>query len=308
MGVSKNRAIVKGESSIYFRLAAGMIAFGSATPVSKIVTSSMPVFVGSLLRVAIGAAVLAPFAWRKWPDLSTVAGRDWILIAIISVFGMFGFSALMLYGMGMIPGVKGAVVMSTTPAITAGVSILFLGEDPNWRKIASIVCALVGILILQLDGDDGASENGTPLLGAFPVLGAVCCEVVYTLVGRKVSRDIDPVFVAFMAAVLSVPLFVPFAWLQWQNINLPDIELSAWFAIVWYGAGTLALGSWLWYSGIAQTEGSVAAGFMALMPASALILSYVLLDEPFRLLDLLGFAVVFSGVLLMSREHYLQAK
>lgn len=34
---------------VYFQLAAGMILFGSATPVSKIVTDAMPVFVGSTL-------------------------------------------------------------------------------------------------------------------------------------------------------------------------------------------------------------------------------------------------------------------
>lgn len=46
---------------LHAQLAAGMILFGSATPVSKIVTDVMPVFVGSGLRVALGALVLAPF-------------------------------------------------------------------------------------------------------------------------------------------------------------------------------------------------------------------------------------------------------
>jgi hypothetical protein len=51
---------------VYARLALGMAVFGSATPVSKIVTGVMPVFVGSLLRVALGALVLAPFVAGRW--------------------------------------------------------------------------------------------------------------------------------------------------------------------------------------------------------------------------------------------------
>ena len=39
------------------------------------------------------------------------------------------------------------------------------------------------------------------------------------------------------------------------------------------------------------------------MPVSALVLSYVLLGEPFAWMHLLGFGVVFAGVLLMSWEH-----
>ena len=54
---------------------------------------------------------------------------------------------------------------------------------------------------------------------------------------------------------------------------------------------------------MAKAEGAVAAGFMGVMPASALILSYVLLGEDFRWLHLAGFATVFAGVLLISWEH-----
>jgi drug/metabolite transporter (DMT)-like permease len=50
----------------------------------------------------------------------------------------------------------------------------------------------------------------------------------------------------------------------------------------------------------------VAAGFMAVMPVSALILSYVLLGETFRWMHLAGFGLALAGVLLMSREQQKQ--
>jgi drug/metabolite transporter (DMT)-like permease len=39
------------------------------------------------------------------------------------------------------------------------------------------------------------------------------------------------------------------------------------------------------------------------MPVSALVLSYVLLGEPFEWLQLVGFTVVFAGVLLIAWTH-----
>jgi drug/metabolite transporter (DMT)-like permease len=71
---------------------------------------------------------------------------------------------------------------------------------------------------------------------------------------------------------------------------------------VW-GAVTLGLGSILWYLGLRRAQGTVAAGFMGIMPVSALVLSYVLLSEPVRLVHLIGFGIVFLGVLIISREH-----
>ncbi|WP_353642482.1 DMT family transporter [Mesorhizobium sp. WSM2239] len=109
--------------------------------------------------------------------------------------------------------------------------------------------------------------------------------------------------VAGLAAGLSLPIFLPFAYWQWMMLDTSEVTVGAWLALAWYGLGTLALGSWLWYSGVSEAEGSIAAAFMGVMPASALVLSYVLLGEAFRWMHLLGFAVVFAGVLLISWEH-----
>lgn len=281
-----------------------MILFGSATPVSKIVTDAMPVFVGSLLRVGLGAAALAPFALPRLGELKSVSRGDIAAMAAIALFGMVGFSAFMLYGMRMISGVGGAVVMAMTPAVTAAGAVVFFGEKATRIKIAALALAVGGVLILHVSGAAGEEDDGSgALFGMAMIFAAVCCEAAYTLLGRKVSADISPVLTAFVAAVSSIPLFALAAAFQWQGFDIGAVEPGEWAAVAWYGAGTLALGTALWYSGLAATQGSVAAVFMGLMPVSALVLSYVLLGETFRWVHLLGFGVVFASVLLISREH-----
>jgi drug/metabolite transporter (DMT)-like permease len=285
-------------------LAFGMIAFGSATPVSKLVGNAMPVFVAGFLRVVLGAGLLGLAAWPKRGDLKRLSRTDWWLVSAIAVFGMFGFSVLMLYGMRSAPGAVGATVMSMTPAVTALAAILFLRERPTWRAVAALALALVGAVILQLGhGLQGGGAGGAVLLGAVLIFGAVCCESAYTLLGQRLSKDVDPVLVAALAAALSLPLFALGAFAQWSAFKPSHIDPEGWIALAWYGAGTLALGSWLWYRGIAKVSGVTAAAFMGLMPLSALGLSYVLLGEPFRRIHLAGFATVFAGVLLMGWEH-----
>lgn len=284
------------------RLALGMIVFGSATPVSKIVTGALPPFVASLARVALGAAVLLPFALGRREDVRHMGRGDWLRAGAIALVGMFGFTAFLLYGMRSVSGVAGAVVMSTTPAVTALGAVLFLGERPSWRKLAAVALAVAGVLVLQLGGGTGG-EGGGSWVGVLLVFGAVLCEACYTLLGKRASRDVDPLVLAFLAAAMSVPLFVPFALWQASQVELGSVGTRAWVALGWYGAGTLAIGSWLWYSGVARAQGATAAAFMGLMPASALVLSYALLGEPFRWIHPVGFATVFAGVLLVSWEH-----
>ena len=59
----------------------------------------------------------------------------------------------------------------------------------------------------------------------------------------------------------------------------------------------------LWYNGVRKAPGVLTAGAMSVMPISALVLSYVLLGETFRWAHMIGFGLVFLGLLLMIYEH-----
>lgn len=204
-----NRHQAGSDASTYAQLALGMAAFGSATPISKIVTDAMPVFIASGLRVMLGAAVLLFAARSRLSEVNEIGRVDWLFIVLIALFGMFGFSALMLYGMKIISGTAGAVVMSTTPAVTAIGSMLFFRERPGWRAIVAIGLAVAGVLLLQIGAGQGS--RGNDWLGMGLVFAAVCCEASYTLLGKRVSAHIDPVLVACLGALIALPLFVPFA-------------------------------------------------------------------------------------------------
>jgi drug/metabolite transporter (DMT)-like permease len=260
-----------GTSATLAMLSTGMAVFGTATPVSKLIGHDFPPLLAGLLRVALGAAILAALAWPAGRQLRGIGGRDWLRIGAIALFGMFGFSVFMLYGMQSAPGAVGATVMSMTPAITATAAMLFLGERASWRKLAAVALAVAGAAVLELGqgaGQDSGQASGghSVLFGGALVLAAVCCESAYTLLGQRVSRNIDPVLVAALGAVLSIPLFLIGSAVV-GNWSI-DASPGGWAALVWYGAGTLALGSWLWYRGIARVSGVTAAACMGVMPLS----------------------------------------
>ena len=291
---------------VYAELLAGMTVFGSGTPVSKIVTRAFPVFIASGLRMAVAAFALLPLILLNRGGLKRLSKGDYLLVALIALVGMFGFSALMLYGMKMVSGVAGSVVMSTTPAVTALASFVFLREHLGWRKALAVALAVAGVLVVNLGGAAGGvgkSDAGSATLGSLLIFAAVCSEAAYTLLGKKASDDTDPVLIAGLASLLALPLFLPFAVYEWSGFDASKPTWLDWLALLWWSAGTLALGTVLWYRGVREVEGSIAAGFMGVMPVSALVLSYTLLGESFRWVHLLGFALVFAGVLLVASAH-----
>jgi drug/metabolite transporter (DMT)-like permease len=288
---------------LYGQLALGMAIFGSGTPISKILTGAFPVFIASELRVLISTLILLPFILQERETLKQYQRKDWIVILLIAAVGMFLFSVLMLYGMKQVSGVVGSIVMSTTPVVTALGSFLFFRDRLGWRKSAAIALAVFGVLILNVGSQQSEQAGSYPLIGTLLIFGAVCGEAGYTLLGKKASDHVSPVMISALASAIAVLLFLPFALYQLTSFDVSMIQWTDWLALVWWGAGTLALGSVLWYRGVAKVSGSTAAGFMGVMPVSSLVLSYLLLGEPFRWIHLAGFAAVFAGVLLISREH-----
>jgi drug/metabolite transporter (DMT)-like permease len=282
----------------------GMALFGSATPLSKIIGEHFSVFTASFLRMLVASVVLAPFTWMLTRRFAHLQRSDWWVILAISAFGMVGFTTTMLFGMRLTSGVIGSTIMSATPAITAGAAVVFFGAAMNGRKAGALALAVAGIAAVNLLRTDGSGTSTAPLLGAALVAMAVCLEAAYTLLSRKLSDGITSLEATLAASLVAAPLFIVLAFLfDPQPFDFSNVDTRAWLALAFWGGATGGLAPVMWYNGVRKAPGALTAGAMAVMPISALLLSYVLLGETFRWSHLLGFGLVFVGVVLMIIEH-----
>jgi drug/metabolite transporter (DMT)-like permease len=293
------------KASAAILLAIGMILFGSATPFSKLISNELPVFTASSLRVLLGTIVLLPLIWRDLSEIRKINYSQWKYISLISIFGIVGFTAFLMKGMSYISGVSGSVIMATVPVVTAIGARFYLKSKFTKLKIWATIFATSGALTLHLfkSKHSGGGDDNL-LLGTSFVFLAVCCEAIYTLIGKKVTENSSPLLVTFLACLLACPIFILLSFFEsngWSSVL--NLDSKSYFSIGWWGVGTLALGSVCWYKGVSKAPASTAPAFMGLMPLSALVLSYLLLDEQFQWIHLIGFGLVFIGVLLMSRAH-----
>lgn len=292
-------------------LVAGMACFGSATPVSAIVGRGFPPWLGSALRMAVAAACLVPLAVlaRRRDDERPLreearswSGHDWFLLVGIAAIGTFGFSILMLVGMRHAPGAVAAVVMATTPAVTGIGAVVFLRDRLDWRRATAVALAVIGVVIVNLSADSGQGSGQRVVFGALLVFAAVVCEASYSLMGKRLSADLSPLTMVTAASVLALGLFLPLALWEAGSFDWARPTAGQWLAVAWWGAGTMAAGSVLWFRGMARVAAGAAAPFMGVMPVSALVLSYALLGESFQWIHTLGMGVVLAGLVLVVRS------
>ncbi len=143
------------------------------------------------------------------PRLRSVARTRYPKLQFLRSILLMCATAFFFTGISRIPLSDAAALMSVNPVLITLGAALFLGEALGPRRIAGIVVALCGALIVIRPG----SDVFTPA-ALFP-LGAAVCYSGYVLLTRRVGPDEDPwtsLFYTGLVGTLLLSLIVPFKW------------------------------------------------------------------------------------------------
>ena len=163
------------------------------------------------------------------PRLTSVVRTKYPGFQFLRSILLMSATACFFTGLSLIPLSDAAALMSTNPMLVTLGATLFLGEKLGVRRIAGIVAAMIGALIIIRPGSDVFSAAAL-----FP-LGAAVCYSAYALLTRRVGADEDVwtslFYTGFVGTVL-LSILVPF---QWQTPNATDVALMVIVAV----AGTV---------------------------------------------------------------------
>lgn len=288
---------------VYAQLFMGMALFGTGTPAAKVVSDAFPMFLGPFLRLTFAALVLTPFLIIHWKRLPRISRADWARIVIIGGVGVVAFTLFLLTGMQRVNGVVGSVVMSLSPAAMATAAVIFMHDSMGWRKILAVTLAVVGVLVINVSGQSIQSGGWDLVLGSLLVFGAVASQTLYSLLGKQLIRDLRPVVALPLIVWVAVLLFAIPGLYQATSFDFSTPTANEWLGLVVWGMGPLAIGTLIWFRGLSQVPPSTASGYMSAMPATALALSYVWLGDEFHPIHLVGFALVFTSIGLVTWAH-----
>ncbi len=214
--------------------AAGL-AFVVMTALVKSLGSTMDPIQAAFLRYVLGLVFLLP-ALRS--ILATrLTKRD------LSLFGLRGVIhgvAVMLwfYAMTRIPLAEVTAMNYMTPVYVTLGAALFLGEKLAFRRLAAILVALIGVLIILRPGFREVSSGHLAMLGTALTLGGSY------LLAKLLVRDIPPSVVVAHLSIWVTLALIPFAIAVWSPPTLRDIGvlfLVASFATAGHYFMTLAL-------------------------------------------------------------------
>lgn len=293
---------------VYAQLFIGMALFGTGTPSAKVVADTFPMFLGPFLRLLAASLALTPLLVAHRRSLTKISKSDWIEIIIIGGVGIVAFTIFLLAGMQRVNGVVGSVVMSLSPAAMAVAAVLFMRDRMGWRKLLAVTLAVGGVLIINVSGKSIQSSGWELLLGSILVFGAVASQTLYSLLGKRVMQDLRPSVVLPLISWIATLIFAGPGLYQAAYFDFDTPNINEWIGLLVWGMGPLAIGTLVWFHGLRQVRPSTASGYMSAMPAAALTLSYIWLGDKFHPIHLIGFALVFVSIGLVTWAHWINEK
>jgi drug/metabolite transporter (DMT)-like permease len=283
----------------YLCLATAMAVVGAYVGFSKALVIVFPVFLLAGMRFAIAAVAMAP--WLRRPASEPpLDARSHRLLFLESFFGNFLFSICMLFGIRQSTALAAGVIMAALPAVVALLSWWLLGERVGIRVAAGIGCAIAGIALVAFARDaEGELASGS-LLGVALLVGAVTCEALYVVIGKKLSAAMGPKRISALINLWGLVLVAPFALWQLRGFSPSFIPESSWWLLLVYSIAASVVTVWLWMTGLKHVPASSAGIFTVFLPVTAAAVGASFYGEEFTTAQAAAFALALAGVVLAA--------
>jgi drug/metabolite transporter (DMT)-like permease len=245
-------------------------------------------------RIALGAAILMPIAWKRGV-LGQARAHMGAILAFAFVELVIPFF-LISQGESWISSSLTGILIATVPLTVVLFSPLFgIKERLGRRRLAGLVLGFIGVIaLLGIDPPEGPLQWA----GVACMLISVSGYAIGSLIVQRYLSDIDEQGAVALSLLIASIVLLPPAVLT-APASIPS--LKALMAVVVLGVICTALALQFYFYLIAKAGASRASIITYINPAVAALLGVVVLDEHFGLGTAVGFVLILVGSWLGTR-------
>ncbi len=287
---------------IYFKLFLTAVFWGGTFIAGRVLAQEVQPYSGSFLRFLVASVCMIPLVWHFEGQLQPLRRKQVFLVLLSGMTGVFLYNIFFLTGLQTVTAGRASVIVASNPVfISLFAALLFHNERMTLLKGIGIVLSVCGAVYVISRGSPAEILQGAIGRGELLIFGCVLSWVSYSLIGKIVMKDVQPVSAVTYACLVGAAALLPPALFEGMAANLTRYSPAAWLSIVYLGFFGTCLGFVWYYEGIKQIGPSKSAVFINFVPISAVVMAFFLLGETIDASLLIGAALVLSGIYLTNR-------
>ena len=277
-----------------------MVIWAANFIVVKDVLQILPPIGFTFARYLLASITLLLILRRSEGSLRLPRPEGWKIIVLGGVgFGLY--QILWTVGLQSIPAGDSALLIASTPVVTAVLAVLVGTDTLSPTKALGVVVSFIGVVIV-IGAGVGIDLTGSPV-GFALTLAAAACWGTFTAVGARVLQRRSPLVLTTWgtvggALVLAIPGIGQLVQPGAVDLSAPGALQQVVLSIAFSGILAAALANIVVFNGVRWLGPTRVITIQALVPAFAVILAFVFLSEPIRLGQVLGGVIILGGVAL----------
>jgi drug/metabolite transporter (DMT)-like permease len=283
------------------KLLATAVFWGGTFVAGRMIAGHIEPFSAAFLRFVVASSVLLFITRNVEGKFPKIKKNQFISVVLMGFTGIFFYNVCFFYGLGRIPASRAALIIATNPIFISLFSVYFFQTRITPVKAIGILLSITGAIIVISKGDLVTIFSNNLGWGELFIFGCVLSWSAFSLIGKSVTAKLSPlVSITYASVAGTICLFIP-ALFEGLISSIPSYTGIDWLCIVYLGFFGTAVGFVWYYEGIKLVGPVTASQFINFVPISAVLLAFLILDEPLEKSLLIGAGFVISGVFMMNK-------
>jgi drug/metabolite transporter (DMT)-like permease len=246
----------------------------------------------ALLYVVLRARGSVPMPSR--PELPRVLA--------LGLLGNLMYQMFFIFGLDRTRAGNASLLLASTPIITALLSSALGHERIRPRIWAGVVATFGGIVLVVLGGRGQIEAGRGTLAGDFLMFGASLAWAFYTVGSRPLVEKYGALPVTAWTLWIGTAGIVLAGFIDTLRTNWHMVSAWTWLAVVYAGVLSIGVAYIIWYFAVGVLGNTRTATYSNIVPVIALAVAWIWLGEVPTALQLVGTAVIVSGVTVAQSD------
>jgi drug/metabolite transporter (DMT)-like permease len=263
----------------------------------KVALASVPPMAFNALRYPL-ASLTVYFIVRRAGPVPIPRREDVWRILALGLLGNFIYQLFFITGVDHTRAGTASLLLASTPIMTALLSAALGHERISPVMWAGAFLAFLGLALVVLGNDATTIRELHLHAGDLIMVLASISWATYTVGSKKlVDRYGSLALTAWTMWIGAIALFL-FGLPQVIALQYRSVPVTAWLALVFSGVLSIGVSYVLWYRGVRRIGNTRTSTYSNLVPVLALLFAWLWLGEVPAASQMLGAAVIITGVTL----------
>lgn len=290
--------------SVHIRLILTMFFWGGTFVAGRLIAEELHPLTAASLRFIFASAMLLTAILIRNKSLPMLTRKQFGAMALLGFTGVFSYNIFFFTGLQTVEAGRASMIIAVNPVITTFLAMLFFGEKSTISRSIGMILSVCGALIVISRGNPAAVFQGDFRgMGEFYMMGCVLSWSAYTLIGKQLLKNIEPLVAVAYSCTAGAIFLVIVTLSLGHATDIANLSAGGAGCIFYFAFFGTTLGFIWFYDGVKKLGASRAVMYINLVPVSGILLGTLLLDERLESSLLIGGALVFSGLYLINHRR-----